>query len=126
MSGFTFDANVVVDALTGFEPARSEIRRAAGLSPRVWISRMVWMEIMSKGSDDMVRDAGAFLSGFGIDEIDAEIGTRAAALRRERPQLNTPNAIVLATALIRGRVLVTRNVKDFPAQMPGVRVPYFL
>ncbi|MCW1427988.1 PIN domain-containing protein [Novosphingobium sp. JCM 18896] len=126
MSGFTFDANVVIDALTGFEPARSEIRRAAGLGPRVWMSRMVWMEVMSKGSDTMVRDAEAFLSGFGIDEIDAEIGTRAAALRRERPQLNTPNAIVLATALIRGRVLVTRNVKDFPAQMPGVRVPYFL
>lgn len=126
MSGFTFDANVVVDALTGFEPARSEIRRAAGLGPRVWISRMVWMEIMSKGTATMARDAEAFLSGFGIDEIDAEIATRAAALRRERSQLNAPNAIVLATASIRGRVLVTRNTKDFPAEMPGVRVPYRL
>lgn len=126
MSGFTFDANVVIDALTGFEPARTEMRRAAGLGARVWISRMVWLEVMAKGTDIMVRDAEAFLSGFGIDEVDAEIATRAAALRRERPQLKSPNALVLATALIRGRVLVTRNVKDFPAEMPGVRVPYRL
>lgn len=36
------------------------------------------------------------------------------------------DAIILATALTRGRVLVTRNIKDFPAEMPGIRVPYTL
>jgi predicted nucleic acid-binding protein len=51
---------------------------------------------------------------------------RAAALRRERPRLKLPDAIILATAQTRGRVLVTRNTKDFPAEMPGIRVPYVL
>jgi predicted nucleic acid-binding protein len=37
-----------------------------------------------------------------------------------------PDAIILASALVRGRVLITRNIKDFPANMPGVRVPYIL
>lgn len=126
MSGYAFDANIVIDALAGFEPARSEIRRASSGGARAWMSRMVWIEVMSKGSPEALRDAEAFLSGFGVDELDAEIAGRAAGLRRERPRLRTPDAIILASALVRGRILITRNIKDFPAAMPGVRVPYVL
>jgi hypothetical protein len=35
-----------------------------------------------------------------------------------------PNAYILATAQVNGAILVTRNTADFPATMPGVRVPY--
>lgn len=126
MSGFAFDANIVIDALAGYPPARTEIERAVGLTSRPWISRMAWIEVLSKGNEAMVKDAMAFLSRFGLDEIDDEISRRAAALRRERPRLKSPDAIILATAQIRGRVLITRNTKDFPAAMPGVRVPYIL
>ena len=124
MSGFAFDANIVIDALAGYPPARVEIERAVGLSSRPWISRMAWIEVLSKGNEALVQDALAFLSRFGLDEIDDEIARRAAALRRERPRLKSPDAIILATAQIRGRVLITRNTKDFPAAMPGIRVPY--
>ena len=79
-----------------------------------------------ESEDAIVREATAFLSHFGLDEIDEEIAQRAAALRRDRPRLKSPDAIILATAQIRGRVLVTRNIKDFPAAMPGIRVPYTL
>ncbi len=126
MSGYTFDANIVIDALTGFEPARAEIRRAVGHGTRAWVSRIVWVEVMSKGMGDLLRDTEAFLAGFGVDEFDAEIASRATALRRERPRLKSPDAIILASAMVRGRVLVTRNTKDFPANMPGIRVPYIL
>ena len=126
MSGFAFDANIVIDALAGYPPARSEIERAVGMTARPWLSRMAWIEVLSKGSEGMVQDALAFLARFGLDEIDDEISHRAAALRRERPRLNSPDAIILATAQIRGRVLVTRNTRDFPAAMPGIRVPYIL
>ena len=126
MSGFAFDANIVIDALAGYPLARVEIERAVRLAARPWISRMAWIEVLSKGSEIMVRDATEFLSRFGLDEIDEEISRRAAALRRERPRLKSPDAIILATAQIRGRVLITRNTKDFPAQMPGIRVPYVL
>ena len=81
---------------------------------------------MSKGEGEGLKRAEILLSGFGIDEVDEEIAERAAALRRERSSLKSPDAIILATALIRGRVLVTRNIKDFPATMPGIRVPYRL
>jgi len=85
---------------------------------------MAWIEVLSKGDEAVIRGALAFLSHFALDEIDDEIALRAAALRRERPRLKSPDAIILASAQIRGRVLVTRNIKDFPAAMPGVRVPY--
>lgn len=126
MSGFAFDASIVIDALAGYPPARAEIQRAVEAGSRAWISRMVWIEILSKGEAIVVKGAIEFLSHFGLDEIDEEISFRAAALRRERPRLKSSDAIILATAQTRGRVLVTRNTKDFPAEMPGIRVPYIL
>ena len=126
MSGFSFDSNILIDALKGLPPAKEEIARAAGLTGRVWISRMVWVEVMSKGQPEALKRTEQFLSGFIVDEVDAEIGVRAAALRRERPRLKSPDAIILATAQLRSRVLVTRNIQDFPSQLPGIRVPYIL
>ena len=87
---------------------------------------MAWIEVLSKGTDAMVQDALRFLGQFGLDEIDDETARRAAALRRQRPRLKSPDAIILASAQVRGRVLVTRNTRDFPAEMPGIRVPYTL
>lgn len=126
MSGYSLDANILIDSLLEHDPARREIVRIAESGARMWVSRMAWIEVLSKGSDAVVREAVMFLSRFGLDEIDEEISLRAAALRRERPRLKLPDAIILATAQIRGRVLVTRNTKDFPAEMPGIRVPYTL
>jgi hypothetical protein len=126
MSGVAFDADIVIDALAGFSPARAEIQRAVQHGSRAWISRVAWIEVLSKGNDAVAKEALAFLNHFGLDEIDDEISLRAAVLRRERPRLKSPDAIILATAQIRGRVLVTRNIRDFPAEMPGIRVPYIL
>jgi predicted nucleic acid-binding protein len=123
LSGYSFDSNILIDTLRGVPQGRAEIERA-NRQGRVWVSRMVWIEVLSKGEGESLMRAQRLLSGFGIDEVDAEIAARAAALRRERPRLKSPDAVILATALTRGRVLVTRNTKDFPAEMPGIRVPY--
>jgi predicted nucleic acid-binding protein len=124
MSGYSLDANILIDSLLEHDPAQREIMRIAASGARMWVSRMAWIEVLSKGNDTVVREAINFLSRFGLDEIDDEISLRAAALRRERPRLKSPDAIILATAQIRGRVLITRNTKDFPAEMPGIRIPY--
>ncbi|TSB01255.1 PIN domain-containing protein [Sphingorhabdus contaminans] len=124
MSGYSLDANILIDALLEHDPAHREMTRIAASGSRMWVSRVAWIEVLSKGNDTIVRDALQFLGRFGLDEIDDEISHRAAALRRERPRLKSPDAIILATAQIRGRVLITRNIKDFPAEMPGIRIPY--
>jgi len=124
MSGYSLDANILIDALLNHQPARDELVRIAQSGARMWISRMAWIEVLSKGNDATVREAVQFLDRFGLDEIDDEIALRAAALRRERPRLKSPDAIILATAQSRGRILVTRNIKDFPAELPGIRIPY--
>lgn len=124
MSGYSFDANIIIDALGGHKPALDELRRET--RERHWISRMVWIEVLSKGNDMMVREALEFLGAFDIDEVDENIAERAARLRRARPGLKSPDAIILASAQERGRILVTRNTRDFPPIMPGIRVPYTL
>ncbi len=126
MSGFAFDTGIVLDILMGHGAARAEIERALSQGGRPWVSRLTWAEILSQATPECLREVEAFMAGFSIDEVDEEIAARAAALRRERPRLGLLDATVLATALTRGRVLVTRNTKDFPAQMPGIRIPYTL
>jgi predicted nucleic acid-binding protein len=124
MSGYSLDANVLIDALLQYEPAHRELQRVANTGAGMWVSRMAWIEVLSKGNEAAVRDALAFLARFKVDEIDEEVSWRAAVLRRERPRLRSPDAIILATAQMRSRILITRNTKDFPPEMPGIRVPY--
>ncbi len=45
--------------------------------------------------------------------VTKEIALRWATLRMERPNTQTIDAQIAATALIHGLILVTRNVKDF-------------
>ena len=122
MSERFFDTNIVIDVLHNRPMAWSEIR----LATRPWISRMTWIEVMSGVPDAAATETEEFLRLFAMSEIDEEIARRAAALRHQRRSLKSPDAIILASAQVRGRILVTRNTRDFPANMPGIRVPYTL
>ena len=122
MSDHSFDSNILIDALNGVSDARSEIARV----DRRWISRLTWIEVLSKERGGTVATIERFLGGFMIDEVSVEIASRAAQLRRQRSGLKLADAVILASAQTAGRILVTRNTKDFPAAMPGVRIPYTL
>jgi len=63
----------------------------------------------------------AFLLNFEYLPTTA-VADRAAVIRREK-RLKMPDAIILATTEVAERMLVTRNVRDFPNGMRGVRVP---
>lgn len=120
MSGYSFDSNILIDALNGNAIAHAEIARVE----RPWISRVTWIEVLSKEVGATLHNIEIFLGGFSVDELDARIAAHAAALRRERPRLKLADAVILASAQINHRILVTRNVKDFPANMPGIRIPH--
>jgi len=85
---------------------------------------ITWIEVMT-GAATQEEEAvlRAFLLNFQCLPITSAVAERAAVNRRQN-RIKLPDAIILATAEVAGRQLVTRNVKDFPAGMRGVRVPY--
>ncbi len=120
MSERFFDTNIVIDMLHNRPAAWAEVRSVT----RAWISRMTWIEVMSGVPDNAATETEEFLRLFAMSEIDEEIARRAASLRHQRKSLKSRDAVILASAQVSGRILVTRNTKDFPAEMPGIRVPY--
>ena len=120
MSEAVFDSNILIDALKDVKPAHHELLRYTTL----FISRVTWIEVMVGAIPDDAARAEGFLSHFRIIELNEEIARRAALVRAQRIKLKALDAIILASAQVTGRVLVTRNSKDFPPTMLGVRVPY--
>ena len=120
MTDTFFDTAIVIDTLSGHHLAMAELRRVA----RPWISRITWLEVMAAAPAPARDETEVFLGNFAIREIPPEIARRAATLRANRPTLTLPAALVFAAAQDQGAILVTRNIKDFPANIPGIRVPY--
>ena len=89
------------------------------------ISIITWIDVMVGAADGLVAPTRDFLGGFELIGLDARIAARAVDLRR-RHRIKLPDAVIWASAQDRAMLLVTRNVKDFPAGDPGVRAPYTL
>ena len=116
-----FDTTVLIDALNRWPQAPAELKRY----DRHLISRVVWIEVLA-GTKPENRDGTLeFLKRFETIELDAEIGQLAADFR-QRTRVKLPDAVIWATAHRHSILLVTRNSKDFPATMPGIRIPYII
>jgi hypothetical protein len=87
------------------------------------ISVVTWMEVMAGAPTAVEGGTRAFLGDFVLVGLDQEVAERAVMLRRAH-RLKLPDAIVWASAQVRSMLLVTRDIKGFPASDPGVRVPY--
>ncbi len=121
MSDPFFDTNILVDWLCGRPQAIAELSRYSGHR----ISRIVWTELLA-GEPLEKRDiVQQLLLPFEIFEVDTRISITAADIRH-RTRMKLLDAYILATAQMNGAILVTRNTKDFPVAMPGIRVPYQL
>lgn len=121
MSDIYFDTNIIVDALARKPEALTELRRAS----RQWISRITWIEVLSGMPVRAREETETYLQNYSIRELSPEIARRAADLRFNKRSLKLPDAVIFASAQEHGAILVTRNVKDFPSNMPGIRVPYY-
>jgi predicted nucleic acid-binding protein len=116
-----FDTNILVDWLKRRPQARAEILRY----PAHRISRIVWTEVMAGEPLEVRSTVQEALSHFEVVELDQRIATAAADIRH-RMRMKLLDAFILATAQVNGAILITRNTKDFPVQVPGIRVPYVL
>lgn len=121
MSAPFFDTNILIDWLKRRPQARAEIARY----PAHRISRIVWTEILAGESLENRAAVQEALSNFETVELDQRIALAAADIRH-RTKMKLLDAYILATAQVNGAILITRNTKDFPAALPGIRVPYVL
>ena len=116
-----FDTNIVIDWLKRRPQATIELSRYN----RHRISRIVWTEVMAGEELERREPVRQALSHFEIVELDERISMAAADIRF-RSKMKLMDAYILSTAQVNGAILVTRNSKDFPVNMPGIRIPYRL
>ena len=116
-----FDTNILIDYLRGIPQALAECDRYADRA----VSIISWMEVMAGSNAANEADARAFLLNFYTLPLGADVAERAVLLRRGS-KTKLPDAIIQATAEGAGRLLITRNTRDFPAGTAGVRIPYML
>ncbi|HZV58650.1 MAG TPA: PIN domain-containing protein [Sphingobium sp.] len=122
MTEALFDTGILLDALRGLPAAAAELENCK----RRFISRITCIELMAQALPDDGDRIERFLRHFQIVELSEEIARRAAMLMSQRRAFPLASAIVLASAQLSGRILVTRNAQIFPANMLGIRVPYKL
>ena len=121
MADPVFDTNIVIDWLRQRPQALTELSRYR--RPR--ISRISWAEVLA-GEPLETRDhVEDLIRPFELIELDGRIASAAVDIR-VRTRMKLLDAFILATAQVNGVILVTRNTKDFPARMPGIRIPYTL
>jgi predicted nucleic acid-binding protein len=117
-----FDSNIVIDFLNGIPQAKTELEQYE----QAYISPITWVEAQVKaptGLETLTRDAiNAQFKTLSLDDKTLQLSLQ---LRREL-RLKLPDAMILASARVNGWLLVSRNTKDFPATMLGIRVPYEL
>lgn len=119
MSDPFFDTNILIDWLNDSPKAIAELSRYR----KHRISRVVWTELLAGVPIEERDTLQQTLSSLEVVEIDARIATAAADIRYRSP-MKLMDAYILATAQVNGAILITRNTKDFPEKMPGIRVPY--
>ena len=83
------------------------------------------MEVIAGEPLETRDEIQELLTAFELIEVDARIASTAADIR-QRTRMKLLDAMILATAQVNGAILITRNTQDFPAAMPGIRIPYTL
>ena len=116
-----FDTNILIDYLNGVGKVRDELDRYVDTS----ISIITWMEVLVGARPQVAAATREFLQSFEVVPIDQVVAERAVILR-QKYRMRLPDAIIWASAETDGKLLVTRNTKDFPADAPGIRIPYMI
>jgi predicted nucleic acid-binding protein len=116
-----FDTNILLDHIKGIESAQQEFARYTDKA----ISIISVIEVLVGTTPASESAERALLAQFDVVSLTGEIVEETVVLRKQH-RLKLPDAIIWASARQTGRLLVTRNTKDFPVGDPGVREPYRL
>ena len=114
------DTNLLIDLLRAIPQAIPELRKYEDRA----ISIVTWIEVLAGLREQEAEVKEGIKANFSIVPLSSEIAEEAALLRRTT-RLKLPDAIILATAHIEKRVLLTRNSRDF-SEGRFVHIPYQL
>ncbi len=109
----------MIDHLNAVPQARQELTR---YQEKV-ISNITWMEVLVGAKPAVAIETRSFPAGFTVIAVDDHIAESAVSLRQLH-RIKLPDAILWATANVHSMLLATRNTKDFPKEMPDIRVLY--
>ncbi len=112
MADVLVDSDVLVDHLRGH-------RRFARGGNSLYISAITRAELFS-GRATEARRVRQLLQAMIDLPVDTAIAERAGRIRRTSP-VRLPDALIAATALEHGLILLTRNVRDF-SEIKGLRI----
>jgi hypothetical protein len=114
-----FDTNIVIDVMRGIPEAMATIRAYRTSS----ISIVTRIELLAGPTED-VPAVRAMLERFRVIPLDNPIADATAIIRRNH-RLKLLDAVILASAQIRGLTLITRDERDFSG-LAEVHIPYRL
>ena len=108
------DTNILIEILKG---DAKTVNRVESLSGRAAISSISAMELYYGAFDKAeIRKLERFVSLFEVVPIDQEISVYATKLVKtyaKSHNLDIPDALIAATAIVKNHQLLTYNIKDF-------------
>ncbi|WP_336296364.1 type II toxin-antitoxin system VapC family toxin [Cronobacter dublinensis] len=117
-----FDTNILIDLFSGHEKASQTLAR---FPEKRAISLITWIEVMVGArkyrQEEQTREV---LDAFTILPVSLTVAERSVEIRQQCG-MKLPDAIILATAQVYSRTLLTRNSKDFGG-IAGAEIPYVL
>lgn len=113
MTDFLVDTDVLIDSLRGARPFLLPEGAHAACS-------VITRAELYAGRRAKEQPIEQLLEAFVEIDIDVDIATEAGVIRREH-DLGLADAVIAATALRAGRVVLTRNRRDY-LPLPGLEV----
>lgn len=107
---YLIDSNALIEFVGKLLPANAYVELSAIIDEEFNISFINRIEVMAHHSAGAAWDN--FLNQANVLGIDDDIISQTIKIRKAR-KIKIPDAIVAATALTNGLILVTRNVDDF-------------
>jgi predicted nucleic acid-binding protein len=111
---YTLDTNTIIYYLARQQSVVETLDPIFANDAPIFVSTITELELLSLSSlspQDFSRIANVLRATFSVT-VDPRIARIASTIRR-RTRIDTPDAVIAATAIATGTTLLTRNIKDF-------------
>jgi len=111
---YLLDSNTVIDYIGGLYSAKAVQWLNQIIDEEINVSVITKIEVLSfdPDKDDNYPILIEFFEAAKIFELTHEIVNKTILIRQKQ-KIKLPDAVIAATALVNGLVLVSRNTKDF-------------